>query len=127
MEIYEETIKTYNIDTTKIYLTGLSQGGRGTWKIAARYPKMFAAIAPMCGWADEDTAKAIKHIPIWAFHGEIDQVVKVESTYNMEKWLKAAGAKDLKVTIYPGVDHGCWDMAYQNEALPEFFLKHSTK
>ena len=126
MAMYKETLKTYSIDTDRIYLTGLSQGGRGTYTIAAMYPKMFAAIAPMCGWANEDVADKIKNIPIWIFHGELDDDFEafVQNSYNMDKWLKDRGAKDEKLTIVPGVAHACWDIGYQQHPLADWFLAH---
>ena len=117
---------TYNIDSSRMYLTGLSQGGHGTYYIAAMYPKMFAAIAPMCGWANEDVADKIKNIPIWIFHGELDDDFEafVQNSYNMDKWLKDRGAKDEKLTIVPGVAHACWDIGYQQHPLADWFLAH---
>jgi predicted peptidase len=73
MAIIERSRKEFNIDSTRLYLTGLSQGGHGTWAIAARHPDLFAAIAPVCGWADEDVAKKVAKLPIWTFHGDQDQ------------------------------------------------------
>lgn len=126
MTAFEKTKKEYNLDLSRIYLTGLSQGGHGTWAIASRHPEMFAAIAPVCGWGDEKIAKKLTRMPIWAFHGDADQAVKVERSQDMKKWIEEAGGK-VKLTIYPGVGHNSWDKAYRDENLGEWFLQFSKK
>lgn len=123
MAILEKTEKEYKVDKSRLYLTGLSQGGHGTWTIAAKHPNLFAAIAPVCGWADEETAKKLVKIPSRVFHGDADKAVNVESGIQMEKWLKAGGA-DCTLTIYPGVGHNSWDKAYCEEGLYDWFLKY---
>lgn len=123
MAILKKSGGEYNIDASRLYLTGLSQGGHGTWTIAAKHPDLFAAIAPICGWADEDVAKKVAKLPIWAFHGDADQAVNVEESRKMEKWITDAGGA-CKLTIYPGVGHNSWDNAYRNENLGQWFLEH---
>jgi predicted peptidase len=123
MAIYRQAQKDYNIDKSRLYLTGLSQGGHGTWAIAARNPDLFAAIAPVCGWADKQIAEKVVKLPIWTFHGDQDQAVDVERSREMEKWISAAGG-NCKLTIYPGVGHNSWDNAYRNEGLGDWFLQH---
>lgn len=136
MAILNEVHGNYNIDSSRIYLTGISQGGHGTWMIAAKHPDIFAAIAPICGWAgniwkpedkeysltNKETASKVAKLPIWIFHGEADPVVPVKAAKDMAECLKSVGA-DFKITIYPGVQHGSWDKAYE-ENLPEWFLEH---
>lgn len=121
--ILKQSKKEFNIDDSRLYLTGLSQGGRGTWTIAAKHPDLFAAIAPVCGWADEDIAKKVAKLPIWAFHGDKDEAVKLVESENMKKWIEAAGGA-CKLTIYLGVGHNSWDNAYRNENLGAWFLEH---
>lgn len=123
MATLKKTQKEYKIDASRIYLTGLSLGGNGTWSIAAKHPDLFAAIAPVCGWGSEDIAKKLVKMPIWIFHGEIDQAVNVRGALDMEKWIKDAGGT-CKMTIYPGVDHYCWGKAYGEEGLGQWFLSH---
>jgi len=123
MATLEAVKKDYSVDRSRIYLTGLSQGGHGTWSIGAMHPDVFAAIAPVCGWGDEDMAKKLSKMPIWVFHGDQDQAVKVEEAYKMEQYLKAAGGA-CKLTIYPGVAHNSWDKAYREEDLGKWFLEH---
>jgi len=127
-----EIIKNYNADTSRIYLTGLSAGGTGTWKTAIAYPKAFAAIAPICGgladiYAENGTAlegieKIIK-IPVWVFHGTHDDVAPLaESVLAVEK-LKALGG-NVKATYYPGVGHDCWTETYDNPEFYEWLLSN---
>lgn len=123
MAILKKSRKDYSIDDSRLYLTGLSQGGHGTWAIAARHPDLFAAIAPVCGWGDEEIAKKVAKLPVWTFHGDQDQAVDVERSREMEKWVTAAGGT-CKLTIYPGVGHNSWDNAYGAEDLGGWFLKH---
>lgn len=123
MEVLSKTKAEFNVDDSRLYLTGLSQGGHGTWTIAAKHPDMFAAIAPCCGWADEDVAKSVSKLPIWTFHGDKDEAVKLECSQEMQNWIEAAGGA-CKLTVYPGVGHNSWDNAYRNENLAGWFLEH---
>jgi len=126
MSAFEQTKKEYNLDLSRVYLTGLSQGGYGTWAIAARHPNMFAAIAPVCGGGDEAMAKKLAEMPVWAFHGEADTTVLPEKSKEMVEWIKAAGG-DAKLTTYPGVGHNSWDNAYRDENLGAWFLQFRKK
>lgn len=123
MEVLKKTKAEFNVDNTRLYLTGLSQGGHGTWTIAAKHLDLFAAIAPVCGWADEETAKKVAKLPIWQFHGDKDEAVKLEESQKMKQWIEAAGGT-CKLTVYPGVGHNSWDNAYRNEDLGAWFLEH---
>lgn len=109
--------KEFSIDDKRIYVTGLSMGGYGTWDAAARRPGYFAAAAPICGGGDEGDAKKLAKLPIWAFHGDKDGAVKVERTRNMIAAIKEAGGEP-KYTEYPGVGHDSWSATYRN---PEFY------
>jgi predicted peptidase len=113
--------KEFNLDESRLYLTGLSMGGYGTWDLLARHPKMFAAAVPVCGGADEATAPVIKDIPIWFFHGGALPVVPTYRSRNMIKALKAAGGEP-KYTEYPGVGHNSWDRAYSEPELPKWLF-----
>lgn len=123
MAALDKTKREYNVDTARIYLTGLSQGGHGTWAIAANHPDLFAAIAPICGWGGEAIAKRLTKMPIWVFHGEDDSTVPVTRAREMAEHLKSAGGS-CELTIYPGVGHNSWDKAYGEENLGEWFLEH---
>ncbi len=107
----------YNIDSKRIWLTGLSMGGYGTWLWSSAYPDNFAAIAPICGGGDEEKVTHIKDIPVWAFHGAKDDVVLLSESQKMIDALESIGARP-KFTIYPDADHDSWTKTYNN---PEFF------
>ncbi len=113
-ELIDSMVTDAAIDKNRIYMTGLSMGGYGTWDAIARRPDFFAAALPICGGADVTTADKIKHIPIFCFHGEKDGVVVPELSRRMIDALKAAGG-DPKYTEYPGVGHDSWTQTYRNE------------
>ncbi len=118
------TERTYAVDSSRVYLTGLSQGGNGTWVIGARYPERWAAIAPICGYGTPDEiAPRLKEVPVWCFHGDADNVVPPARSIAIVDALKALGASP-KLTTYPGVGHNSWDKAYRDEPLPTWLLKH---
>jgi len=117
LALIEKSIRELPVDPKRVYLTGLSMGGFGTWDLVARRPELFAAAVPVCGGADEATAPTIKTIPIWAFHGAKDTVVKPARSRNMIAALKKAGGKP-KYTVYPDVGHDSWNNAYRD---PELF------
>ena len=138
LKALDQSIKEFNGDPARVYLTGISMGGYGTWAIAANNPSRFAALAPVCGGvrppqraglparALEVTAagepyKAIAekvgNTPVWIFHGGADPVVPVSESRNMAEALKALG-RNVRYSEYEGVGHNSWDKAY---AEPEFF------
>jgi predicted peptidase len=124
LAMLDAAIAAYSIDPDRVYLTGLSQGGHGTWAIAARHPDRWAAIAPICGYGDPaQLAGPLKSMPIWCFHGEADTAVPVAQSVGMIEALKALGASP-KYTSYPGVGHNSWDKAYRDEPLAAWFLEH---
>jgi len=115
-EMLEQLLVKYRIDKSRIYLSGLSMGGFGTWAWACKYPEQFAAIAPVCGGGDIQFAGKIKNLPIWAFHGEADPVVPVKRTIEMVEAVNASGGT-ARMTIYPGVGHDSWIQAYNEGEL----------
>ena len=125
---YEEITTKYRVDTNKVYLTGVSLGGAGTWYLAIKYPEKFAAIAPMSGFTRhidyimKNTDKLID-IPIWAFHGKIDKVVQFEDTEWMISRLDGKN-KDLKFTAEPDVGHWIDWLVYPEQELYDWFLLH---
>ena len=114
----------YRVDTNRIYVTGLSMGGHGTWELAMRQPDRFAAIAPVCGWADTSKACSISHMPTWVFHGAKDMVVPVKAAEDMVDALKKCNS-NVKLTIYPDATHDSWTETYNNEDLYKWFLEQS--
>lgn len=121
--LLDEVIGQYRVDKTRVYLTGLSMGGYGTWSLAAAHPEKFAAIAPICGGGNVADARKLARLPIWVFHGAKDPVVPVERSKEMVEAVKAAGG-DVKFTVYPEAQHDSWTETYNNPQLYEWFLQH---
>ena len=105
--------QTLPIDRSRIYITGISMGGYGTWDLLMRRPNEFAAAIPICGGGDETRAHLIRDIPVWAFHGGDDQVVKTDRSRNMIKALEEVSGRP-RYTEYPGVGHDSWTSTYAN-------------
>lgn len=122
--LLNDVVAKYRVDTNRIYVTGLSMGGHGTWELAMRQTNRFAAIAPVCGWADTSKACSIAHIPIWVFHGAKDVVVPIAASEQMVDKLKSCGA-NVKFTVYPEANHDAWTETYNNEELYKWFLEQS--
>jgi len=120
----------YAVDPRRIYLTGLSMGGFGTWSLGLSYPEKFAAIAPVCGGGDLITPlladrTRLATLPVWAFHGAKDPVVPLDESERMIALMKKYGAHDVTLTVYPEAQHDCWTETYANPELFEWFLEHS--
>ena len=113
-----------SIDKTRIYVTGLSMGGYGSWDLMARYPRIFAAGVPICGGGDPETAEVLKEIPIWVFHGDKDTAVPLAHSQQMVEAIKKAGGDKAKLTIYPGVGHNSWSATYANQEVYDWLLSH---
>lgn len=126
VNILEEVESEFSLDPNRRYLTGLSQGGHGTIQLAHRLPWKFAALAPVCGWADDPkaAAEAIGKTPLWAFHGDKDQAVLVEKSIELVDAIQKNGGH-AKLTRYPEIGHDSWHKAYQDEGLAKWFLRHS--
>ncbi|NLF01455.1 MAG: prolyl oligopeptidase family serine peptidase [Anaerolineales bacterium] len=119
----DDVMARYPVDRSRVYLTGLSMGGFGTWALAAIHPERFAAIAPICGGGDPQWASALKDIPVWAFHGAQDDVVPLIRSEEMVRALEQAGSQ-VRFTIYPELGHDAWTVTYQNPELYAWFLSH---
>ena len=120
-ELLEVVLETYPVDLDRVYVTGLSMGGFGTWDLLMRRSDHFAAALPICGGADETKAHWICHIPQWVFHGSDDPVISPERSRRMVNALKEAGCK-VRYTEYAGVDHNAWDRTYANSEVLEWLL-----
>jgi predicted peptidase len=135
LALLDEITGKYAVDKTRVYLTGLSMGGYGTWSLGIAHPDRFAAIAPICGGGDPvkillaegKQAEALKTLPVWAFHGAKDPVVNVSESERMVAALRQFGDADVKLTIYPDAQHDCWTVTYDNPKLYEWFLAHQRK
>jgi predicted peptidase len=121
--LLEDAFERYPVDRTRVYLTGLSMGGYGSWYLASAYPELFAALVPICGGGDTSEACALKDIPTWAFHGEKDDVVPPSESIEMVEALKACGG-DARLTLYPDLGHNSWTRAYNNMELYAWLLRH---
>lgn len=125
--LYEEIIGKYRIDTNKIYLTGYSLGGSGTWYLAIKYPELFAAIAPISGFTTHNAfiyknLKNLNDLDIWAFHGKIDLTVPIEETETIVKKIQKNN-KTIHFTADPNVGHWIHWNIYPNKMLYDWFLQ----
>jgi len=127
IQLLDHVIQNYKVEESKIYLTGLSMGGFGSWSLACQFPEQFAAVAPICGGGEPDTARRkLKNMPVWAFHGKKDQAVPLYRSQEMVNAINEAGG-NAKLTIYTDADHDAWTAAYNDQNLYEWFLKHKRR
>jgi len=137
----QETMAAYHTDPDRVYLTGLSLGGHGTWYLAYRHPDVFAAVAPICGWVGEHPmftgsvpvvppdsgpalpalARQLAQVPIWVFHGEMDPLVPVSGARDPVEALKAIHA-DVRYTEYLGMGHNVWDATYASDEFAHWLF-----
>lgn len=115
--LYTDILKQYNIDPSRVYLTGLSMGGFGAWDWAMRFPAKFAAVVPICGAGTPSKACSLKDVPIWAFHNADDYTVGVAGSRDMVNALKACGSTVVKYTENATGGHDSWTKAYNDPAL----------
>lgn len=124
--ILDEVTSRYSVDVAKIYLTGHSMGGRGTWYLASKHPERFAAIAPMSGGPNITAwASRLKDVPVWAFHGAKDELVPLSQSEEMVSAIKAVSG-DVKFAVLADRDHFILD-TYENKQLYEWFLQHKRR
>jgi predicted peptidase len=129
--------KSWRVDRHRIYLTGISMGGYGTWSMALARPEKFAAVIPICGgaemlpvilaklnYAPAEKVQALKTLPIWAFHGAKDPAVPLEESERVVRSLKELGAAEVKLTVYPEARHDCWTQTYSNPEIYSWLLQH---
>ncbi len=119
----------YHVDQKKVYLTGLSYGGFGTWYMASKHPKLFAAINPIVGWGHVDLMPSIAshQIPVWCFAGGRDNTIKVEYFYPGLNQLERLGHQNLRFTIEGDMGHLTWLRTYAGDDLYHWFLQHQLK
>jgi predicted peptidase len=139
----DRTVEEFGCDPDRVYLTGLSLGGYGTWQLAFEHPGRFAALVPVCGGLRAHPGTATVHalpdvrgeadpyaavaarlhgVPVWVFHGAKDPVIPVEESRRMAAALRAVGA-DVRYTEYPEAGHSCWDQAYSERELWKWLLE----
>lgn len=126
-ELVKHVINQYNVDTSRIYLTGLSMGGFGTWHFAEAHPKLFAAIVPVCGGTVPkigfpERIKVLKDVPVWAFHGAKDEIVPIEMSKELVDVLRQYNG-NVKFTVYPDAGHDSWTETYRNKDLYAWLLE----
>jgi len=137
----QQTMREFHVDPSRVYLTGLSMGGHGTWYVAYRHPELFAAIVPICGWVRDfpqfrgsvpvvpgDSAaimpslvQRLGKVPVWIFHGEMDQVVNVNGSREPAAALKAASA-NVRYSELLGLNHNSWDAAYASDEFTRWLF-----
>ena len=122
--LFYELIWEFNIDLSRLYVTGLSMGGYGTWDVLTRWPGLFAAAVPICGGGNPDLADRCVGAPIWAFHSADDPVVPVVQTRRMIAAIIAAGGEPW-YTEYNGYGHASWNPAYREpDLIPWMFAQY---
>jgi predicted peptidase len=119
--LLDELLRHLPVDPDRVYLTGLSMGGHGTWAWAIEKPRRFAAIAPVSGIGDEDRVCVLRDLPVWAFHGERDDVVSLKEEQAAVDALRACGG-NVRFTVYPGVGHDAWTATYADPELYRWLL-----
>ena len=121
LALVRDKMSTLQVDPARVYVTGISMGGYGTWDAIQREPHLFAAAMPICGGGDTAGAPALKNIPIWAFHGDKDGAVPVSRTRDMAQALKACGGQ-IQYREYPGAGHDVWTRTYGDNAVLAWFF-----
>ena len=123
--LFKHIRTTYNVDTDRVYLTGLSMGGYGAWRMAASHPTTFAAVAPICGRGDPDDAEKLRDLPIWAWHGTEDKAVPFHRSVEMVDAIRAVGGTKIRFTQLEHIGHASWQAAYQSDDLYSWLDKHT--
>lgn len=120
--LLDELAQKYKVDKDRIYVTGLSMGGFGTWALAGYTPDRFAALVPICGGGEPLRTRALTHVAVWVFHGAKDPIVPLERSEKMVEALKKNGG-NVKLTVYPNAGHDSWTEAYADPKLYEWLLQ----
>lgn len=122
--VLDHIVRTYRVDRSRLYLTGLSRGGHASWRWEAAAPGRFAAIAPVSGRGDPSQACKLKATPVWAFHGDRDDIVTPFGSFAMVEAIRSCGGKP-RLTIYPDTGHDAWTRTYDDPQLYEWLLQHT--
>ena len=125
LTMVDVTLSEYRADPSRVYLTGLSYGGYGTWYMAMAHPQRWAAIAPICGGGNPALAHRLADMqkPVWIFHGGRDEVVLPKYSYEMANALEAAGHESVRLTVHEDLPHNCWERVYSGEDLYNWLLE----
>lgn len=122
--ILDHVVARYRVDPSRLYLTGLSRGGHASWRWGAAEPGRFAAIAPVSGRGDPSQACRLKDTPLWAFHGDRDDIVTPFGSFAMVEAVRSCGGRP-RLTIYPDTGHDAWTRTYDDPALYAWLLEHT--
>ena len=117
----ENTANESGVDKIRIYLTGVSMGAYAAWQLAMTKPDMFAALVPVCGGGMYWNAARLKNMPVWAFHGALDEVVFPEESVKMVRAINKNGG-NAKITMFEKADHNAWDPAFSLDEMWEWML-----
>lgn len=122
--LLDHVMKELPVDAQRVYLTGISMGGAGAWHLGAEYPERFAAVVPICGYGlaeygFPEKARRLKDVPVWAFHGALDDTVPLPQSEELVRALREAGG-NVKLTVYSDAAHDSWTRTYENPALYEW-------
>jgi predicted peptidase len=126
MEFLDRQLADPAIDLSRVYVTGISMGGYGTWDLLSRRPEVFAAAVPICGGGDVAQAQKMANVPIWTFHGSADNAVPVCRSRNMAAALWSAGS-DAHYREYPDAGHNVWSRTYGDAEVLKWFFKQQKK
>jgi len=127
MALIADLLDRLPIDESRIYLTGSSMGGFGTFNLAAKYPQVFAAAVPLCGGGDPKTAEALKPVPLWIFHGDKDDMVPVDRSRVIFKAIQDAGGEAVKYSELAGEGHGITGVVYAKPELHTWMFEQKRK
>ena len=127
LDLLAHISERFPVDSQRIYLTGLSMGGYGSWRLAAEHGKLFAAVAPVCGAGNPGDAEKLKDIPVWAFHGTEDHSVPYQRSLEMVEAIQKAGGNKVRFTTLKHVGHNSWSAAYATPELFEWFNRHARR
>ena len=117
MAVLDSLVDSGTVDPTRVYICGISMGGFGVWDALQRWPEKFAAAVPICGGGDPAFAHAMKDIPVYIFHGLLDEIVMPSRSIQMYDALREAGNEEVVLITYPELGHACWDEAFSTRGL----------
>lgn len=123
--LLDHLVKEYHVDPDRIYLTGLSMGGFGSWRLAADHPERFAAVVPVCGGGKPEDASKLKDLPIWVWHGVDDPTVPFRRSEEMVEAIKKAGSTTIRFTGLEHIGHNSWEAAYASPDLYSWLEKQT--
>ena len=126
LDMVDRTLREYRADAARVYLTGLSYGGFGSWHMAMTHPSRWAAVAPLCGAGNPKTVQSLvdAKMPMWIFQGGRDEVVRTEWVLETVQALEAAGHRDVRFTVHEDLGHNVWSRVYEGWDLYQWFLSH---